>query len=99
MNPCQDLRAVGQKDRGNQAWFKPIVAVTVDTLVKLVGSERRKRTVLVGQSSAIGVAVGTVGTTVAAEEARHRTARVGEVAPAAACRRAVTLKVIAIGKV
>src|SRR6266404_3193222 len=97
MDPCQDLRAVGKKDRGDQAWFKPVVAVTIDPLMKLVGRERGEWTVLVGQSSAIGVAVGTIRATIAAEEARHRAARVGEVASAAARGGAITLKIIAVG--
>src|SRR5258708_38268101 len=106
VNAGEDLSAVGgvrvaagQEDRSYQAWFKPIVAVSVDALMKLVGCERGEWTVLVGQSSAIGGAVGPIRATIAAEEARHRDARVGEVASAAARGRPITLKIIAIGKV
>src|ERR1700687_2683271 len=67
--------------------------------MKLVGAERGKRTILVGQSRAIGVAVGTVGATVAADVSGQRSARIREVAPAGARRRASTLKKIAIGKI
>src|SRR5205085_10062862 len=97
MNPRQDLGPIGQEDRGCQAWFQPVIAVTIDAFMEFVGGDRRKGTILVGQSRTIGVAVGTIGATVAAEEAGHRAARVGEVAPAAARGRAITLKIIAIG--
>src|SRR5216684_9423075 len=99
MNPREDLRPIGQEDRGYQAWFKPVVAVTVNPLMEFIGGDRGEWTILVGQSSAIGVAVGTIGATVAAEEAGHRTARVGEVAAAATRGRAITLKIIAVGKI
>src|SRR5437868_9929993 len=97
MNPRQDLGPIGQEDRGCQAWFQPVIAVTIDAFMEFVGGDRRKGTILVGQSRAIGVAVGAIGATVAAEKTGHRAARVGEVAPAAARGRAITLKIIAVG--
>src|SRR5258707_2709710 len=97
MNPREDLRPVGQEDRSDQACLEPVVAVPIHILVRLISSDRRKRTVLVGYSSTIGVAVGTVGTTVAAEVAGNRAAGAREVAATAAGRCAVTLEIVAVG--
>src|SRR5258708_30719750 len=97
MNPREDLRPVGREAGSDQACLEPVGAVTIDMLVKLISSDRRKRTVLVGYSSTIGVAVGTVGTTVAAEVAGNRAAGAREVAAAAAGRCAVTLEIVAVG--
>src|ERR1017187_1082156 len=70
--------------------------MTVDPLVELIGGDRIKRTVLVGQSSAIGIAVGTVGAAVATDIAGNRAAGVRAVAAAAAGRRAVALECVAV---
>src|SRR5258707_12187206 len=78
----KDLLAIGQEDRSDQLRLEPVVAVTIDLLMKLVSGHRREWTVLVGQSSAIGIAVRTVGTTVAADITRNRAAGAGEVAAA-----------------
>src|ERR1700730_416998 len=109
VNAGEDRSAVGgvrvaagqehgsKKGRTSQDWFHAVVAVTVDLLMKLVGGDRRKRSVFVGQSSTIGIAVGAVGATVAADVARKRTAGVRKVAAAATGRRAVALKHVAVG--
>src|SRR5260370_22663277 len=97
MNAREDLRTVGQEDRGNQPWFTPVVAASIDPLMQFIGGDRRKRTVLVVQGSAVGIAVGTVGAPVAADVAVNRAAGSGEVASAAARGRAITLKKIAVG--
>src|ERR1700736_6734442 len=67
--------------------------------MKLERSERIERAVLVGQSSAIGIAVGAVRATIAADVAPGPTAGAGEVAAAAASCGTVTLKCIAVCKV
>ena len=48
MNSREDLGPIGQEDRGYQAWFKPVVALTIDPLMKFIGGDRGERTVLVG---------------------------------------------------
>src|SRR5258708_758845 len=97
MNARKHLRAIGQEDRGNLPWFTPIVAASIDPLMQFIGGDRGERTVLVAQASAVGIAVGTVGATVATDVAGDRAAGSGEVAAAAARGRAITLKKIAVG--
>src|SRR5258708_26888729 len=95
VNDGEDLRAIGQEDRGDQARLKTIISLTVDILVALVGGERGKWTVLVVQRCAIRIAVGTIGAAGAADVAGNRTPGIGEVAAAAAAGCAVTLKCVA----
>ena len=100
MNAGHDDRTVRQHDG---AWSKTVhinlgivVAATVDLLMKLESGDRVKRTVLVGQRSAISIAEGTIGATMTAEIAANRTAGAGEVTAAAAGRRAVALGLVAV---
>src|SRR5260370_37222709 len=100
MNACHNRRTIRQHDG---SWSKIgcinlgiVVAATIDLLMKLERGERRKRAVLIVQRSAVGIAEGTIGATMTADVAVSRTACSGEVAAAAAGRRAVALKCVAV---
>ena len=82
---------------GADIQLKIVIAMVVDRLMELIGTDRAPRPVLVGQSRAIGIAVRTVGATVAADIAGNRTAGAREVAAAAARRCTVTLECVAVG--
>src|SRR5205807_6833078 len=93
----QDLSAIGQENRTRSTRpvdieLEIIIAVAVDAFMELVGGDRREPPVLVRSRRTVGITVRTVGAAVAADVTRYRTAGVGEIAAAAARRRAVALK-------
>src|ERR1700738_5623355 len=99
MNACHNCRTLRQHDGScskiTRINLGIVVAATIDLLMKRERGERRKRSVLIVQRSAVGIAEGTIGATMTADVAVSRTAGSGEVAAAAAGRRAVTLESVA----
>src|ERR1700730_702387 len=79
VNAGRNGRAIRQNERyrrsnGRRIELRVVVTTAVDLLMHFVGGDRGKRTVLVGQSRAVGVSKGAVGAIVAADNARTSTA-------------------------
>src|SRR5437763_515530 len=92
----QDDRSCSKSSRTD---LSIVVATTIDLLVELVGSDRGERTVLIGQSRAVCVAVRAIGAILPTDIACAGTACTWEVAAAATRRRARALKHVAIGEI